>query len=108
MPSHQYRKIITGRSGKENLSPSKSNTSSNKSKGSTPKKVAKTSKETSNPPLESKKSKQDVGKQPAKPKSLEQAFKSLTPDEFASNLEKFKLLYPGSKLSWLKGVCFSC
>lgn len=91
--------MMTGRIGKENLSPAKS--SLNKSKVSTPKKSS-----TTKPKDQAQDSSKKTGttKQANKPKSLEQAFRSLTAEEFASNLEKFKLLYPDSKLSWLKGV----
>lgn len=103
VPSHQYRKIVTGRGGQEDHSPAKSNASS-KSKGSTPKKINKTSRESNQQRDSNKKTKSEVNKAPAKPKSLEQAFKNLTADEFASHLEQLKLIYPGSKLAWLKEV----
>ncbi|KNC30351.1 hypothetical protein FF38_03942 [Lucilia cuprina] len=98
-PSHQYR-----RGGQDNHSPAKSNASS-KSKGSTPKKTNKTSKESSQPKDSNKKNKNEASNRaPAKPKSLEQAFKNLTADDFASHLEQLKIIYPGSKLAWLKEI----
>lgn len=96
MPTHQIRKLLAGSA---KISPSKSNTSS--SKTSTPKRN-KPAKETQS---ETKKTKQEQGpKQPPKPKSLDQAFKALTPEAFATQLEHYQLLFPGSKLSWLKAV----
>ena len=53
---------------------------------------------------ETKKQKSESAKAPAKPKSLEQAFKNLTADDLASQLEQLKIWYPDSNLAWLKGV----
>lgn len=104
VPSEQYHKIISGRGGKANLSPSKSATSSSKSKGSTPKRTAKSLAKGSTQSRETKKQKSDASKAPAKPKSLEQAFKNLTEYDLSSQLEQLKIWYPDSNLAWLKGV----
>ncbi|XP_013116709.2 transmembrane protein 214 [Stomoxys calcitrans] len=106
LPSHQIRQLLSGRgiAGGKDISPSKSNTSSNKSKSSTPKRTSmKQTKESHQ--NENKKAKQEqVFKSPPKPKNLDQAFKAITPNEFQTQLEHIQLLYPGSKLSWLKAV----
>ncbi|XP_005175887.1 transmembrane protein 214 [Musca domestica] len=101
LPSHQIRKLLNerGKAGSKDVSPSKSNTSS-KSKTSTPKRSVTKSKEQN----ETKKPKSDHPKQPPKPKSLDQAFKALTPRDFTTQLEHFQLLYPGAKLTWLKAI----
>lgn len=102
VPSHQYRKIMTGRASQEKHSPSKSNDS----RKSSPKKQSKSSKVPTQSRDTNKKSKSDNLRGSVKPKSLEQAFKNLTAEDFASYLEKLEIVYPGSKLAWLKEVCF--
>ncbi|GBP93972.1 hypothetical protein EVAR_67698_1 [Eumeta japonica] len=73
-----------------------------KSKSSSPKRHNKSSKVSKQNRDPNKKTKVDNLRRVDKPKSLEQAFKTLAADDFVSYLEHLKILYPGSKLTWLK------
>ncbi|XP_054745319.1 transmembrane protein 214 [Anastrepha obliqua] len=102
LPLHEYRSLLSGKRGKENLSPAKSISSSTKSKYSPNKKNTKHSKDIKKEQLPQ----QQVKSKPAvsKPKNLETVLRNITADEFECKLEQLKIIYPGSELLWLKGV----
>uniref|UniRef100_W8BC69 Transmembrane protein 214 n=1 Tax=Ceratitis capitata TaxID=7213 RepID=W8BC69_CERCA len=104
LPSHEYRTLVSGKRGKENLSPAKSVSSSTKSKSSPNKKNANNSKDKSTKKEQS--SQQQAKSKPAasKPKSLEAVLRNVTVNDFATQLEQLRIVYPGSELLWLKGV----
>ncbi|XP_036329132.1 transmembrane protein 214-like [Rhagoletis pomonella] len=101
LPLHEYRNLLSGQRGKDNLSPAESASSSTKSKES-PRKTSFKEKSTK---------KEHILQQQAKLKpavskaiNIESVLRNITANDFASQLEQLKFAYPGSELLWLKGV----
>ncbi|EDW04232.1 GH11685 [Drosophila grimshawi] len=103
LPAQQYMNLFgNSNNGSNNninkASPTKS-TSSNAS-GSGKSKTAKT---TTAAPADAAK-KQSKSTSTAKPKTLEQAIKKITPDDFMAQLAQIKISCPGSELRWLSSM----
>ncbi|XP_023165665.2 transmembrane protein 214 isoform X1 [Drosophila hydei] len=106
LPSQQYRNLfvtsnLNNNNNNKSDSPAKS-TSSNASASSKSKSPRKTN--TNAAKSSASDAAKKVPKQAAKVKSLEQAMKLITPDDFAAQLEQVKISCPGSKLRWLSNI----
>ncbi|KAH8403314.1 hypothetical protein KR222_010331 [Zaprionus bogoriensis] len=115
MPTQQYRNLFGSSSSSNNNnnnkshSPAKSTSShassSSKSKSHSPRKANANANATKAAGTEAGKRpapKAPAG--PAKPKTLEQAMRQITPDDFAAQLAQVKISCPGSELRWLSSV----
>ncbi|EDW11421.1 transmembrane protein 214 isoform X1 [Drosophila mojavensis] len=107
LPTQQYRNLFANNNinnsntNNKSDSPAKSTSSaaSASSKSKSPRKTNATA---------AKSSATDVAKKPpkqaAKARTLEQAMKQITPDDFAAQLEQVKISCPGSQLRWLSNI----
>ncbi|XP_041451869.1 transmembrane protein 214 isoform X2 [Drosophila obscura] len=101
LPSQQYRNLFatSDDNNYKSNSPAKSSSSASSSKNKSPVKKNNIKTITTGGSRGG-----GSTKQPAKPKTLEQALKHITPDDFASQLEQVKLSCPGSELRWLSHI----
>ncbi|XP_017154101.1 transmembrane protein 214 isoform X1 [Drosophila miranda] len=105
LPTQQFRNLF-GSTNNNSISnsPAKSSSSASSSKNKSPikKKTMKTVGSRGNSGGGS--TKKQMPAPLAKPKTLEQALKHITPDDFAAQLTQVKLSCPGSELRWLSHI----
>lgn len=106
VPTQQYRNLFGNNNNNNNNhkshSPAKSTSStSSKSKSQSPRK-SKSAGEISKKQKPTAATSAAAG--PAKPKTLEQALRQITPDDFAAQVAQVKISCPGSELRWLSSV----
>ncbi|KAM8716884.1 hypothetical protein ACLKA7_003711 [Drosophila subpalustris] len=110
LPTQQYRNLFgninnNNNNNNKSHSPAKSTSSvaSAASKNKSPRKTNATKSTTATADTSKKSSKQSSTNQ-GKPKTLEQAMKLITPDDFAAQLAQLKISCPGSELRWLSNI----
>ncbi|TDG46453.1 hypothetical protein AWZ03_007109 [Drosophila navojoa] len=107
LPTQQYRNLFAN----NNINSSNTNNKSDSPAKSTSSAASASSKSKSPRKTNAnaaKSSATDVAKKPpkqaAKARTLEQAMKQITPDDFAAQLEQVKISCPGSQLRWLSNI----
>ncbi|XP_034472511.1 transmembrane protein 214 isoform X1 [Drosophila innubila] len=112
LPTQQYRNLFgninnNNNNNNKSHSPAKSTSSvaSASSKNKSPRKTNTnaTKSNATETTTTTKKLKQSTTNQ-GKPKTLEQAMKQITPDDFAAQLAQLKISCPGSELRWLSNI----
>ncbi|BFF94963.1 transmembrane protein 214 [Drosophila madeirensis] len=105
LPTQQYRNLFGSTNNNNNYksnSPAKSSSSASSSKNKSP--VKKNTTKTITSGGSSGGGPKAKKLLPAKPKTLEEALKHISPDDFAAQLEQIKLSCPGSELRWLNHI----
>lgn len=109
MPTQQYHNLFGSSNNNNNNnkshSPAKSTSStSSKSKSQSPRKSKSTGEISKKLAQAHKPHAATSAAGPAKPKTLEQALRLITPDDFAAQVAQVKISCPGSELRWLSSV----
>ncbi|XP_020807353.1 transmembrane protein 214-A isoform X1 [Drosophila serrata] len=102
--THRYRNSFATSSSSNNNNKSHSPAKSNSSASSSSKNNKSPAKKNTAKNASATAAKKATSTSAAKPKTLEQALKQITPDDFAAQVEQVKLSCPGSELRWLSHI----
>ncbi|XP_044316021.1 transmembrane protein 214-A isoform X1 [Drosophila rhopaloa] len=102
LPTQRYRNLFgsSGNNNNKSHSPAKSSSSTSSSSKTNKSPVKKNLTKNAGALVPKKSTSSSV----AKPKTLEQALRNITRDDFAAQLEQVKLSCPGSELRWLSHI----